>query len=496
MNSPVRVRIAPSPSGHLHIGTARTAVYNWLFARHHGGRFILRIEDTDAERSFPEYVESIKQSLTWLGLQWDEGPYFQSQRGSIYSRWVALLRESDQSYLCYCTPEELAAKREEAQRAKLPFRYDGRCRNLSADERAHLESEGRRPAIRLRIPEGELGYTDLVYGDLRRPSSEIEDFVCARADGTPTYNFACVIDDHEMGISHVIRGNDHQTNTFKQILIYRALRLTPPEFAHLPLNLGADRRKISKREGATSIIEYQRMGFLPEAMVNFLALLGWSPGDDREIMSRDEMIARFSLDRVNPANPVFDLQKLEWMNGEYIRRMDTNDLVTRLTPFLMESGLASRLEIETRWPWMLKVVGSMKERMRRLTDFVDSAAFYFRHPLTYDPKGARKQFTRPGAANDLDALAVAFETMAEDTFTEENTEKALRDLAERQGRPPAELIHPLRLALTGMTAGPGLFEIVEILGRAECVRRIRGVTSALRENPAKIIPQVLPGRAK
>jgi len=496
MTNSVRVRIAPSPSGHLHIGTARTAVYNWLFARHHGGQFILRIEDTDAERSFPEYVESIQQSLKWLGLNWDEGPFFQSQRGDIYARWVSRLRDSGHAYFCYCTPEELAAKRESAQREKRPMRYDGRCRDLTAGERARFEAEGRRPALRLRIPDGDIAYKDIVYGELTRPSTEIEDFVCARAEGTPTYNFACVIDDHEMAISHVIRGNDHQTNTFKQILIYRALGLQPPQFAHLPLNLGQDRRKISKREGATSIIEYQQMGLLPEAMVNFLALLGWSPGDDREIMSREEMIAAFSLERVNPANPVFDLQKLEWMNGEYIRRMDANQLLTRLTPLIMESGLASRLEIESRWSWMLKVVESMRERMRRLTDFTETAAFFFRHQIAYDAKGARKYFTRPGVTDDLTALADAFESVAAEQFSKDRTEAKLRDLAEKSGRSPADLIHPLRLSLTGMTAGPGLFDIVDLLGRDECVKRIRHLVNTLMTNPASIIPQGEPENSK
>ncbi|MBI5867424.1 MAG: glutamate--tRNA ligase [candidate division Zixibacteria bacterium] len=481
MTSPVRVRIAPSPSGHLHVGTARIGICNWLFARHNGGKFILRIEDTDPERSFAEMVTSIQESMKWLGLNWDEGPYFQSQRGEIYTQWTERLRNSGHAYLCYCTPEELAAKREKAQQEKQPIRYDGNCRNLSDADRARYEAEGRKPALRLRIPEGETHYTDLVYGALTRSNVELDDFVCARADGRPTYNFACVIDDHDMQISHVIRGNDHITNTFKQVLIYRALGVEPPLFAHLPLNLGKDRRKISKREGATSVIEYQQMGFLPEAIVNFLALLGWSPGDEREIMTRDELVEAFTLERVNPSNPVFDMQKLEWMNGEYIRKMNTNELLERLTPVLMESGLVTRLHIQTNWAWMLRVVETLRERIRLLNDIVEQGAFYFTDKFSYEEKGAKKYFNRPGAPEDLTLLSTEFGKLPAADFTKTGTEAVLRKLAEQLGRSPAELIHPLRLALTGMTTGPGVFDIVELLGRDKCVERLKQAVEFIRK---------------
>jgi len=472
MSTPIRVRIAPSPSGHLHVGTARTAVHNWLFARHHGGAFILRIEDTDAERSFPEFVDSIKSSLQWLGLAWDEGPFFQSQRGDVYAGYVERLRHSGNTYPCYCTPEELAAKREQALRDKRPMRYDGHCRDLTPEQRAHYEAEGRSSALRLRIGPGETAYKDLVYGDMTRSHDELDDFIVVRADGSPVYNCACVIDDHDMRISHVIRGNDHQTNTFKQILIYRALGLEPPQFAHLPLNLGMDRRKISKREGATSIIEYQQEGFLAEAMVNFLALLGWSPGDDREVMSRAEMIAAFTLDRVNPSNPVFDRQKLEWMNGEYIRRMDPNELLKQLTPVLMEAGLTTRLEIETRWPWMLNVVRALQDRLHLLTDIVEQGSYFFTDRFEYDPKGVKKQFRRPDAVASLQQLSQVLGSIPENAFSRETAEEELRKLAEAHDRKPADFIHPLRLAISGRTGGPGIFELLELLGRDRCVRRI------------------------
>ena len=320
-----------------------------------------------------------------------------------------------------------------------------------------------------------------MYGDLARSNLELDDFVCSRADGRPTYNFACVIDDHDMGISHVIRGNDHITNTFKQILIYRALGVAPPLFAHLPLNLGKDRRKISKREGATSVIEYQQMGFLPEAIVNFLALLGWSPGDEREIMTRNELVEAFSLERVNPSNPVFDLQKLEWMNGEYIRQLSTNDLLERLTPVLMESGLVTRLHIQTNWSWMLRVVETLRERIHLLNDIVEQGAFYFTDKFDYEEKGAKKHFTRPGSAEDLSLLSAEFEKLPSVELTKERAETVLRQLAGQLARSPAELIHPLRLALTGSTTGPGIFDIVELLGRDRCVQRLRRAITAIRD---------------
>lgn len=480
MTKAVRVRIAPSPSGHLHVGTARTAVYNWLFARHHKGTFILRIEDTDSERSFLEYIESIQTSLRWLGIDWDEGPYFQSKRLDLYREWTVNFKKSPFAYPCYCTSEELAAARERAAQEKRPPRYEGTCRDLTADQRAAKEAEGRKPAWRLRIPESDIVYNDIVYGELTRTHNDIDDFVCVRADGWPLYNFACVIDDHDMKISHVIRGNDHLTNTFKQILIYRAMGWEIPAFAHLPLNLGKDRKKISKREGATSVIEYKDMGFLPEAIVNFLALLGWSPGNEREIMTRDEMIELFSLERVNPANPVFDIQKLEWMNGEYIRALSNAELTDRVAPVLIAAGLIDEAQLTANREWIERAVGSLKERVRLLNDVVDLGSYYFTDKFEYDAKGTKKHFTRPGVEGDLTALGEAFAQIPASKFTLGSTESALRQLSETLGRQPAELIHPLRLALTGLTLGPGLFEIVVLLGRDKCIERIKRAVEFIR----------------
>ena len=472
-NQPIRVRIAPSPSGHLHVGTARTAVYNWLFARKHGGTFILRIEDTDQSRSFPEMTASIMDSLKWMGLDWDEGPYFQSQRTALYQRAADELLAQGRAYSCYCTREELEARRKEAMAAGRNPLYNRCCRHLTPEQRAAQEAAGREKVVRLAIPEnGTTTFEDLVLGPLTKGNEELDDFIIMRADRNPTYNFVCAVDDVDMRISHVIRGNDHVTNTFKQVLVYRAMGVEPPRFAHLPLILGQDKKKISKRQGAVAVTEYRDQGYLPEAFVNFLALLGWSPGDDREYLPREELIAAFGLERVTSTNPVFDTDKLTWLNGEYIRDMDENRLLTLLQPILMEAGLATRLEIETRWHWLLKVVRSLQERLHFLTDIVEMGAFYFRGEFGYEEQGVTKYFRKEGTTEILTALADEFAKIPEGQFNKETSEQALRALAESRGLKVAQLIHPLRLALTGSTKGPGMFEIADILGRQSCLDRL------------------------
>jgi glutamyl-tRNA synthetase len=473
INQEIRVRIAPSPSGHLHVGTARTAVYNWLFARKHGGTFILRIEDTDQSRSFAEMTESIMDSLKWLGLDWDEGPYFQSKRTELYQQAADRLLEQGRAYYCYCMREELEARRTEAMAAGRNPLYNRCCRRLTAEQRAAREAEGREKVMRIAIPEnGTTTFEDLVLGPLTKGNDELDDFIILRADWNPTYNFVCAVDDVEMRISHVIRGNDHVTNTFKQVLVYRALDATPPYFAHLPLILGQDKKKISKRQGAVAVTEYRDQGYLPEAFMNFLALLGWSPGDDREYLPRTELIAAFGLERVTSTNPVFDTDKLTWLNGQYIRDMDDNKLLTLLQPILMEAGLATRLEIETRWHWMLKIIHSLKERLHFLTDIIAMGAFYFRGEFGYEEQGVAKYFRKDGTSEILTALADEFAKIPEERFNQESSEQALRALAESRGAKVAQLIHPLRLALTGSTKGPGMFEITDILGRDNCLKRI------------------------
>ena len=475
----VRVRIAPSPSGFLHIGTARSALFNWLFARHHGGKFLLRVEDTDIERSSPEMVDVIFDSLKWLGLDWDEEPVFQSRRLDLYQRNVQRLLESGKAYRCWCEPEILKAKQREAMKNKRNPRYDRACFHLPDGEKKKLIDSGVPAAIRLFVDDGATAFDDLVLGKVTKEHKELDDFIIARSDGRAVYNMAVAVDDHEMGITHVIRGNDHVSNTFKQILIYQALEFEPPEFAHIPLILGKDRSKMSKRDGAAAVTDYGKMGYLKEAVVNFIALLGWSPGDDREIMNIREMIEAFSLERVNTTNAIFDIDKLRWMNGEYIRACDNHRLVDMIRPFMVESGLVTQLWINSRWDWMMKYAAIFRERCQLLTDFVEQGRFFFVDDLRYDEKGIEKHFKREGAPDLLDKWIDVLAKI--DDFTVEKLEKGLRGLAEGLGIKPAELIHSTRLALSGSTTGPPLFEMMELLGKEKCLERLKKAVEFIKK---------------
>lgn len=479
--SEIRVRIAPSPSGFLHIGTARAALFNYLFARHNNGKFLVRIEDTDMERSSQEMVDSIFDSLRWLGLESDEPPIYQSQRMHIFSQYVNRLLESRKAYRCWCTPEELKEMQEDARRNKVNSLYDRRCLRLPDDEKRRRLESGMPAAMRLFIPEGSISFQDLIVGDVNRNNDEIDDLIIARSDGRATYNMAVVVDDYEMRISHVIRGNDHIANTFKQIHIYRALGIEPPQFAHLPLILGADRSKMSKRHGATAVTDYAKMGYLKEAVVNFIALLGWSPGEDREIMTVEEMIQAFSLERINPTNAIFDINKLKWMNGEYIRKYDDNRLVDLIRPFLIEKGLTTNLWINTRWDWMLKFVRLLKERCPLLSDFAETGAYFFNDDFAYDIKGVDKYFGDKAMASHIEKWIKILHDIRE--FTTSNLEQALRDLSEELVIKPVDLIHPTRLALSGVTGGPPLFEMMELIGKEKCIRRLeRAISFILKKN--------------
>ena len=382
--SEVRVRIAPSPSGFLHIGTARAALFNWLYARHNGGKFLLRIEDTDQARSSEEMIKIILDSLKWLGFESDEKPIYQSQRLDIYKKYVDRLLESGKVYRCWCEPEVLKRKQEQALAEKKPLRYDRTCYNLAEEEKRRNIESGKPAAIRLYVPEGETVFNDLVLGEIRKNHDDLDDFIIARSDGRAVYNLAVIVDDHEMGITHVIRGNDHVSNTFKQVLIYNGLGLPIPQFAHIPLILGKNKAKLSKRDGAAAVTDYAKMGYLKEAVINFIALMGWSPGDDREMLSVQEMIDSFSLDRINPSNAVFDIEKLTWMNGEYIRKTEDYILVDLLRPFLVESGLVTQLFINTRWDYMIKFVRLLKERCRLLPEFVEKGNYFFTDKFDYE----------------------------------------------------------------------------------------------------------------
>jgi glutamyl-tRNA synthetase len=459
--SPIRVRIAPSPTGSIHVGLARSALYNWLFARHNQGKFILRIEDTDRTRSTQESTEAILEGFKWLGIDWDEGPYFQSQRFDIYRRYAERLLANGQAYWCYCPPAELEAERQQAEKAHQPWKYPRRCFKLSHEERAAFDREGRPKAIRFLVPPKTVVFEDIVHGRIEKHYVDIEDFIIMRADGSPTYNLSCVIDDFEMGITDVIRAVEHIANTPKQILLYETLGFAVPRFAHLPLILGSDRKKISKRHGAVSVIEYKNMGILPEAMCNFLALLGWSPGGDREIVSLAEMVGLFSLERVNTANAVFDLKKLEWMNGEYIKI---------LPPVRLLKEVAAVWPEITAFPeeYVLKIIALVRERTRTVGELKDQLLPFLIDDIAYDEDAVAKILTGAGKKIKLlrDRLAVL------DDFSVPALEHALRSLAEAEGLKAADLIHPCRVAVTGKRVGPPLFDALALIGRERTVKRL------------------------
>ncbi|MFZ5981028.1 MAG: glutamate--tRNA ligase [Candidatus Zixiibacteriota bacterium] len=478
MNTPpVRVRIAPSPTGYLHVGTARTAIANYLFARHYGGKFLVRIEDTDVERSRPELLEPILEAFQWLGLQWDEDIIFQSRRTEIYKKYVQELLDSGYAYCSYVTPEELEEARQKAHEEKRSFYYREDSVKLTADEVQRRKEAGMGYAVRLRIPEGETIFEDLVSGSLSKKNKDIEDLIIARSDGTATYNLAVVVDDHEMGISHVIRGNDHISNTFKQIHIYRALGWALPEFGHVPLILRPDKKKVSKRLGDKDVAAYRNEGILPETMFNYLCLLGWSPKTDREIYTREELIELFDKHNFNPANAVFDEDKLLAFNYDHIQKKSDHDLAVLVAPMLVEAGLTTKYWLETRWEYLRLVITLLKERVKRVTDFVTMGAYFFSFDYKYEPKAEAKQFDAE-AADLLETLANRFEQIP--AFDKKTIETALNSLAEEKGIKNARLIHPVRLAVSGTSAGPGLYDILAALSRPIVVERMRKAAAYIR----------------
>ncbi|MEW5993007.1 MAG: glutamate--tRNA ligase [Candidatus Zixiibacteriota bacterium] len=475
--APVRVRIAPSPTGYLHVGTARTAIFNYLFARHFGGQFLVRIEDTDKERSDPALVEPILDALKWLGIAWDEELVYQSRRLDRYASTARQILDSGHGYRCFCTPEELNAAREKARAEKRTFHYNRHCLGLSETEIQERLTGGERFSIRLKIPDGETTFEDMVAGPITRQNTEIEDFIIARSDGSATYNLAVVCDDHDMGITHVIRGNDHITNTFKQIHLYRVLGWTLPEFGHVPLILRPDRKKVSKRLGDKDVNEYQREGILPEAMFNYLCLLGWSPKTDREVYSPQELIDLFDPRNFNPSNAIFDEGKLLAFNKEHIGRKSDDDLAVLVAPLLVDAGLSTKSRLETHREYLRSVIRLLKDRVRRLSDFVDMGGYFFRFDYAYDPKAVRKHFTPENAAL-LEELLKRFEAL--NVLTAQNAEEALNAVAEARGIKRAALIHATRLAVTGVPAGPGLFELLEVLSKQVVLERMRKAIEYIR----------------
>ncbi len=502
---PVRTRIPPSPTGYLHVGNAWAAFFNWLFARHHGGQVVLRIEDTDPTRSSPEYERAIYEDLRWLGIEWDEGPdvggpygpYRQSERTGLYRAAADELVARGFAYPCYCTPEEIEAERARAQAERRAYRYSGRCRQLEPRERRAYEAAGRRAAIRLDLssfrdpsraqPGGWLQLRaqdgterlcvvvrDLVRGEVVFALDELDDFLVVRSDGTALYNFANVVDDHGMRITHILRAVEHLSNTPRQLLLYHAFGWEPPEFAHLPVLVGPDRRKLSKRHGDAALREYREALYLPEALRNFFALMAWYPEDGREIFSTEELVARFDLKDVGRASPVFDRQKLVWMNGEYLRRLlreDPDRLAGLVADYLHRQGLLPDPKGPERLAYVRRVVEVLGERIKEGADVLRYGDFFFLELPHYDPKAVDAYLRSPEAARVLDLAAATLEGVQ--PFRAGEVEAAVRSMAQAHGLSMRQVVHPLRVALTGKTVGPGLFELMEVLGPDRVRDRLR-----------------------
>ena len=473
-----RVRFAPSPTGYLHVGGARTALFNWLFARRFGGIFVLRIEDTDLERSSQDMVEGILDGLRWLGLEWDEGPgiggefgpYFQSERLDRHRAMAERLVAEGHAYYCYCSAETLKDKRDAAEQSGSAWRYDRTCCALTPAEVAARERDAIPRVIRFRIPAGPTRFDDLVHGPIEFDGANIEDFVLLRSDAQPTYQLSVVSDDVEMKITHVVRGDDHISNTPKQILLYRAVGAPEPKFAHLPLILGPDKKRLSKRHGATSVTEYEKQGYLPDAMFNFLSLLGWSPGTDQEIFTREALVDAFTLEGISGGNAVFNTEKLEWFNQQHIVRVAPDELAVRVKPWLVAAGLWHGDYLGDRHAWFFAVLELLKPRVKRLGDFASQGAIFFGDTITYDPAAVQKHLRPPGTDGHLAALAAMFASL--ETFDPASIEGALRALAEARGVKAGVLIHAVRVAVTGTTVSPGLFDVVALLGRDRVATRM------------------------
>ncbi|RYX85851.1 glutamate--tRNA ligase [bacterium] len=485
---PVRVRMAPSPTGFFHVGSARTALFNFLLARHTGGTFVLRVEDTDQTRGTAEYEEVIYNALDWLGLFPDEGPkqggnfgpYRQSERFATYAAMAQQLLESGKAYYAFETSEELAQMRADQAANKQPPRYNGAHRNLTAEQIEAFRAEGRKPVLRLLVPEGETHFDDLVYGSITWKNKEIDDFVIAKSDGGPTYNFACAVDDHLMEISHVIRGEDGLSNTPRQLLIYKAFGWEEPTFAHLPFLLGLDRKKLSKRSGSVNLLDFGTRGVLPDAMFNFLALLGWNPGkgETQEIFTREELIERFTLEAVNKAGAIFDEERLAWMNAQYLKAIPIEEFLNLVRPSLEQYDLSDE-------EYAQKAVEMTRERLHGLPDiakgddkakyygvanFDNGANYFFSDEYPMDATGATKHLTPENLAL-LEKLTEKLEAL--ENFDAASIEGAIREQSTESGVKVAALVHPTRLLVSGKTVGPSLWELLAVLGRERVIRRLK-----------------------
>jgi nondiscriminating glutamyl-tRNA synthetase len=474
MSEQVRVRFAPSPTGDLHLGNVRTALYNWLYARHTKGVFILRVEDTDKERSSDAHCESLMDIMTWMGLKWDEGPrvggpyasYKQSERTPLYEEHLARLKEKNLVYPCYCTEEELDLERKrQLGRGHMP-KYGGKCKKLSLEERKKLDAEGKTSVLRFNVPSGAITVHDEVRGEVVFPDDQLGDFVLTRSDKSPTYNFTVVVDDALMKVTHVIRGEDHLSNTPKQILLYQALGYAPPKFAHLSIIKGADGQKLSKRHGETSVESYKAKGYLPEAFLNYLALLGWAPKSG-EILSLDQMAAEFDLSHLGKSGAIFDPVKLHWMGSQYITKMSLDDLTRAVLPFLADAQLFSREQARVKFDWLKQVVDVVRTSMGCLSDISKETFYFFSDELHFEPNQTEEMLAQKPL---LEAFGKAFGAISD--FTGENFLKAVKEVGKEKGMKGKALYHPLRLAMTGREDGPELVKIAPLLGKAEVIKRI------------------------
>ena len=466
-----RVRFAPSPTGSLHVGGARTALYNWLFARRHGGTFILRIEDTDVERSRRDLTDQILHAMRWLGLDWDEGPFFQSERSAVYREAADRLLAEGAAYRAFETPELLDAMKRTAEARGSAFRYDGSARSLSKDESDRRAAAGEKFVLRLNIPDEPLVVDDVVQGRAEFPAGALDDFVLVRSDGHPLYHFTACVDDVAMGITHVIRGVDHLPNTPKHLALFRALGAPPPVFAHLGMILGTDGKKLSKRHGAAGVEEFQAQGYLPDALDNFLALLGWSPGEDKERMTLAEMVSLFSLERIGPSSSRFDHEKLAWLNGRYLQEIPAARLIEMLKPFRVPDRDGDLLA---------RAVALHRSRARTLLELADALAIYGDDAVHFDEAGMKK-WGRPESAPLLRALA---ERLSEvQPFSHAALEEAARTLAAEKGVKLGDLAQPARLALTGLLASPPLFEMIVVLGKETTRRRLLAFANLIAGPP-------------
>ncbi|MEE2910472.1 MAG: glutamate--tRNA ligase [Candidatus Poribacteria bacterium] len=481
---PVRVRFAPSPTGYLHIGGARTALFNWLFAKRHNGTFILRIDDTDEHRSTESSMKQIYESLNWLGFNWDEGekvggpygPYTQSERHSIYQEYIGKLIEGGNAYYCYCSPDELAQMRQLAKDEDRPAHYNRKCLHLTKKSQKLMVEQGRKPVIRFKVPDQTVALDDLILGRIATKSDTLQDEVIVKSNGSPLYNLTSIIDDHEMKISHVIRGADHLSNTPKQVLLAQALELDMPHFAHLPMVLGSSKgEKLSKRHGATSIEQYRNEGYLPQAMINFLVRLGWSLDDTTEIFSVSELTQFFDIGRVGKSGSVFDIKKLRWLNGHYINQLNLSERTSAVIPFLQPLCSTDSTELEINR--LEAIVSVIDDRLVTLAEIKEHAYHFFKDDFAYDPKGLKKWLSKDGSISLLQMLHDAMEEI--NTFDEKSVETAVWSIVDSLGIKKVEGLQPIRIAISGMTSGPNLFEMVILVGQAETLKRINRLITYL-----------------